>query len=191
MNTFLFRCRKCHEHGHLFRDCPLNATSKDGNPDANKNKDGFIQVPGRRKQGGWKQVAQENKDLTTNNQYEILQNQPENPPASQASPTEKTPQQTGKEKAGEAQDLNLPTSPTCSNTKTVEQTKIEDGDVEMDLDEQELAGVDLEHLEHAYRHQKLYTIPPDQLRKFHKVFLNSSAGSTARSSVGLGIQGNT
>jgi peptide methionine sulfoxide reductase MsrB len=19
-----FRCRKCHEHGHLFRDCPLN-----------------------------------------------------------------------------------------------------------------------------------------------------------------------
>jgi hypothetical protein len=22
-----FRCRKCHEHGHLFRDCPLNATT--------------------------------------------------------------------------------------------------------------------------------------------------------------------
>jgi hypothetical protein len=64
------------------------------------------------------------------------------------------------------------------------------GDAEMDLDEKELAGVDLEHLEHAYRHQKLYTIPLDQLRKVHKVFLNSSAGSTARSSKGLGIQGN-
>jgi len=62
-----------------------------------------------------------------------------------------------------------------------------DEDTEMDLDEQELAGVDLKHLEHAYRHQKLYTIPPDQLRKVHKVFLNSSAGSSARSSKGLGI----
>jgi hypothetical protein len=66
--------------------------------------------------------------------------------------------------------------------------EIEDGDAEMELEEKELAGVDLEHLEHAYRHQKLYTIPRDQLRKVHKVFLNSSAGSTARSSKGLGIQ---
>jgi hypothetical protein len=73
----------------------------------------------------------------------------------------------------------------------MEQSEIEDGDAEMDLDEKELAGVDLEHLEHAYRHQKLYTIPPDQLRKVHKVFLNSSVGSTTRSSAGLGIQGNT
>ena len=64
----------------------------------------------------------------------------------------------------------------------------EDGDAEMELEEQELAGVDMEHLEHAYMHQKLYTIPRDQLRKVHKVFLNSSAGSTTRSSKGLGIQ---
>jgi hypothetical protein len=60
---------------------------------------------------------------------------------------------------------------------------------EMELEEQDLAGVDLEHLEHAYRHQKLYTIPRDQLRKVHKVFLNSSAGSSARASKALGIQG--
>jgi len=52
-------------------------------------------------------------------------------------------------------------------------------------------SIDLEHLEHAYQHQKLYTIPPDQLRKFHNIVLNSSVGSIARSSVGLGIQGST
>jgi hypothetical protein len=61
----------------------------------------------------------------------------------------------------------------------------------MDLDEQDLVGVDLEHLEQAYRHQKLYTIPLDQLRKVHKVFLKSTTGSTAKSSLGLGLQGNT
>ena len=66
--------------------------------------------------------------------------------------------------------------------------EIEDGDAEMGPEEQELAGVDLEHLEHAYRHHKLYTIPRDQLWKVHKVFLNSSAGSIARSNKGMGIQ---
>jgi hypothetical protein len=55
--------------------------------------------------------------------------------------------------------MNLSTSPTYSNTKTVNQIELEDGYAEMDLEEKEMAGVDLEHLEHAYRHQKLYTIP--------------------------------
>jgi hypothetical protein len=47
------------------------------------------------------------------------------------------------------------------------------------LEDQELAGIDMAHLEQAYRKQQLYTIPPDQLRKVHKVFLNSSAGGSA------------
>jgi hypothetical protein len=156
--------------------------TKMGNPDASKDKDGFAQVPGKRKQGGRKQITQASKDLSTNNKYEILQDQSENPSVSQAVSMEKTPQQTSKEKVGAAQEPNPMTSPTCPNTRIVDQPKVEDADVEMDLDEKELVGVDLEHLEHAYRHQKLYTIPPDQLRKFHKVFLNSSTGSTARSS---------
>jgi hypothetical protein len=48
----------------------------------------------------------------------------------------------------------------------------------MELEEQDLAWVDLEHLEHAYRQQKLYTIPRYQLQKVHKVFLNSSVVSS-------------
>jgi hypothetical protein len=47
------------------------------------------------------------------------------------------------------------------------------------------------HLEQAYRKQQLYTIPPDQLRKVHKVFLNSSAGGSARANANLGIQKGT
>jgi hypothetical protein len=40
-----FRCRKCHEHGHLFRDCPLNATATKLNE--RKQKDDFANVTGR------------------------------------------------------------------------------------------------------------------------------------------------
>lgn len=44
-----FRCRKCHEHGHLFRDCPLN--KREENQKTNKGKDpkGFTKVGGRGK----------------------------------------------------------------------------------------------------------------------------------------------
>jgi hypothetical protein len=42
-----FRCWKCYEHDHLFRDLPLNATPK-SNEGFNENpKDSFTQVQGR------------------------------------------------------------------------------------------------------------------------------------------------
>jgi hypothetical protein len=47
-----FRCRKCHEHGHLFRECPLNTAHKEGNPESGKDKDDFAQPAGKRRQGG-------------------------------------------------------------------------------------------------------------------------------------------
>lgn len=110
--------------------------------------------------------------------------------APQAPSTEKTPQnpEKGKEKEALGQTQIIP--PSSSTVAALEPSETEDGDAEMELDEQDLASVDLEHLEHAYWHHKLYTIPPDQLRKVHKIFLNSLAGSTTRSSAGLGIQGN-
>jgi len=42
-----FRCRKCHEHDHLFGDFPQNATPRN-NEGFNENpKHGFIEVQGR------------------------------------------------------------------------------------------------------------------------------------------------
>jgi len=130
----LFRCRKCHEHGHLFRDCPLNAANKEGSSDAGKDKDGFAQVPGKRKQGKRRQTTQTSKDSSTNNKYAILQDQPENPSAPQGAKMEKTPQQMDKGKEGANTEMNPNTTPTDPTTGKGDQPKIEDGDVEMDLD---------------------------------------------------------
>jgi len=52
------------------------------------------------------------------------------------------------------------------------------------FDDGDLAGIDLEKLEEALNQKNLQTLLEEQLRKVHKVFLNSSAGSTAR----LGIE---
>jgi hypothetical protein len=187
-----FRCRKCHEHGHLFRECPLNTAHKEGNPENGKDKEGFVQPAGRRRQGGRKQPIQVSKDPSTSNKFTILQDQPENPitPANPNVPSlHNEPQTVGQsiERPPQSKEPDLPPLGLARDPPDLQE--IEDGDEEMELEEQDLAGVDLDHLEHAYRHQKLYTIPRDQLRKVHKVFLNSSAGSSARASKALGIQG--
>ena len=72
-----FHCRKFHEHGHLFRECPLNVTHKEGNPESDKDKEGFMQQAGRRRQGGRKQPSQVSKDPSTSNKFAILQDHPE------------------------------------------------------------------------------------------------------------------
>ena len=60
-----------------------------------------------------------------------------------------------------------------------------EGDTPMMLDDRELAGIDLEKLEEALNQKNLQTLPEEQLRKVHKVFLNSSTGSTARLGIAL------
>jgi hypothetical protein len=198
-----FRCRKCHEHGHLFRECPLNAVQKEAATDASKDKDGFTQIAGRRRQGTRKQPYQPGKNPLTSNKFATLQDQPDNPittstqqPSLQENEPHPHPLHKDSQAANQPQPQSPPrnTEPSSFNqSPTQEQLGMpdtDDGDDEMELEEQDLAGVDLEHLEHAYRHQKLYTIPRDQLRKVHKVFLNSSAGSSARTSKALGVQTN-
>jgi hypothetical protein len=48
------------------------------------------------------------------------------------------------------------------------------------IDETALAEIDLEKLEEALNQKDLQHIPVEQLRKVHKVFTDSTAGSTAR-----------
>jgi hypothetical protein len=79
----------------------------------------------------------------------------------QVPPIEKTNQNPEKGKVVDTPGMAQITSLPSSNTTNIKPSEIEDGDAEMDLDEHDLVGVDLVHLEQAYRHQKIYTIPTD------------------------------
>jgi hypothetical protein len=48
------------------------------------------------------------------------------------------------------------------------------GDIDMQLDDKELAEIDLEKLEEAYHKKELQSLPLEQLCKVHKVYLNST-----------------
>jgi len=182
-----FRYRKCHEHRHLFRDCPLNVVSKGEKPEMSKAKDGFIPAVGRCRQVARKTSATATKEPPSSNPFDDLHQIPENMDAPQVPHTADALHGNTKGKTMETLVLEQIPPISTSSTKDDEPLDLEEGDIKMDLDEQDLTGIDLEHLEQAYRHQQLYTIPPDQLRKVHKVFLDPSVGSTARSNTGLGI----
>jgi len=55
----------------------------------------------------------------------------------------------GTETPQKRRDANPPHPNMAQNTQKLQET--EDRDVEMEMEEHDLAGVDLEHLEHAYR----------------------------------------
>eukprot|EP00253_Pinus_taeda_P032565 PITA_32565 len=46
-----FRCRKCHEHGRLLRDCPLSKIESKSNPNAMKETEGFHKVAHKGRNG--------------------------------------------------------------------------------------------------------------------------------------------
>jgi len=46
-----FECHKCHEHGHLFRDCPLNKMESNIKTNTGKDTKGFTKVGGKVKGG--------------------------------------------------------------------------------------------------------------------------------------------
>jgi hypothetical protein len=64
--------------------------------------------------------------------------------------------------------------PTPNPTLRGRSKRDEVGDMEIELDEKNLAKIDLVSLEEAYQKKELSFIPPDQLRKVHKVYLNST-----------------
>jgi len=44
-----FRCRKFHAHGHLFRNCPLNASPKTNDNSKKSDSEGFTKVTNQKK----------------------------------------------------------------------------------------------------------------------------------------------
>jgi hypothetical protein len=136
-----------------------------------------------------KKVTTTTREPPSNNPFDALHQIPENMDYPQVPPKAKALHGNMKGKIVDTPFMEKISSIPASSAKDDKLLHPEDEDAEIDLDEQDLNGIDLENLEQSYRHQQLHTIPLDQLCKVYKVFINSSMGSIARSSSSLGIQG--
>jgi hypothetical protein len=148
MNTFPFRCRKCHEHGNLFRDFPLNAPSRPTAEekqkmdllkcrDAGNNLEKIHMQTGSRK-------------IPTNNSFDALNNLPEHEEVENPHKTSDPSKGKGKEK----QTLDPVLEKISSHDPQAQIIPGKDleedgGDTIMQIDERELEDIDLDKLEEA------------------------------------------
>ena len=69
-----FRCRRCHEHGHLFRYCPLNTQAGKSEIEGDgKDAEGFVRVTNRKRAAKKPSGPETKKKLQTHNSFAALQ----------------------------------------------------------------------------------------------------------------------
>eukprot|EP00253_Pinus_taeda_P027092 PITA_27092 len=73
-----FICCRCHEHGHLIRDCPLSKVDNRGEPKTGKDNESFHKVESKGKGGrnGSRQQCSEGKNINTN-RFQVLEEKEE------------------------------------------------------------------------------------------------------------------
>jgi len=70
----LFRCHRCHEHGHLLRDCPLGKIENKRKPNTMKDLEGFHKVVHKGKSGKKGQRTQHKEGSQGRwNQFQLLE----------------------------------------------------------------------------------------------------------------------
>jgi hypothetical protein len=158
-----FRCRRCHEHGHLYRiSLSSNKLQRQAKP-CRKMASPQLHRKGETHQRSRPQTPDKKSPPKTLMRFWISY--------------QKMRKFRTRTRILNGRKSNPP--PQTCETHTDERGE-GDGDTPMMLDDRDLAGIDLEKLEEALNQKDLQTLPEEQLRKVHKVFLNSSAGSTAR-----------
>lgn len=73
-----FRYRKCHEHGHLYRDYPLNKLDSNTKATTNNDPEGFTKVGGEGKGGKRYQKKSTEDGKPNHNSFKILEEEVEN-----------------------------------------------------------------------------------------------------------------
>ena len=67
-----FRCRKCHEHGHLIRECPLHKPTEKAKDSSDKNQDGFFRPLGKHRTNRRNPPKTGNPNKGSMNAFEVL-----------------------------------------------------------------------------------------------------------------------
>jgi hypothetical protein len=69
-----FQCRKCHAHGHLFRECPLNKQTEPPKPQLEKDEECFEKVQAKHKSHKKIPTQPNPKGPVTSNSFDSLEN---------------------------------------------------------------------------------------------------------------------
>jgi len=161
-----FRCRRCHEHGHLFRDCPLNKPQgNSGTSSENKDGEGFIKVTNRKRAAKRGSGPEVNKKSQTQNRFAVLQ-------VDASSDPKQTDQVTQKEKEETSQD---PKQKAAVNQEVTMEDKIP-MEEESEAEDMSIGELDLDGLEAAFASNQPKDITPQQVNLLEKAIIRLKTG---------------
>lgn len=194
-----FRCRKYHAHGHLFKDCPLNAKTSALDPSSTPTQDGFAKVPSckqvhKKPSTGKKPQLDSASIPSTSNSFEILSQAsneqnlnikpisspiaassyppPSGPPPESQTPkgVEATPKDSQKEPAEKANDMEFDGN--LDQPQSLDISIAENSQVQHMYEEPEsidMEGLEILQLELACKKRDYDNIPELQLNKLEVV----------------------
>lgn len=116
-------------------------------------------MQGRRKHNPKKFVTNQGKTIPTGNSFHILNQIPEDQPTTEGGSNPPSQSITDKENATPP-TISKQRAPSANLAPVIEELIIEDGgDIEMELDEKELARIDMANLEKAYHNNDFLSLP--------------------------------
>ena len=163
-----FRCKICHEHGHLLRDCPRNPKETGPDPKPKKDGEGFTKVTGKKKasrnnQGKAPQLKPEQK-----NSFEALSGLVEEGENSARNPNSTSPQ--------------LGKQPEKLNANTTDSMD----DREEEIEDMEIGDLDLDAIEQAAADKEKGFVPVEQVKLLEEAILKANPKRTMGIEQGLG-----
>lgn len=163
-----FRCRRCHEHGHLMRDCPLNQKeAEEDKTQNNKDKNDFIKPKHRKRAYRKRNIKGDTRKNLFNNPFEYLDLETDS--EGKKNTTDRETEQEGQEQPqAEGKETEMPSEEVQMQDKTeesdyeIEILTSEAGSEDQELDETlAMAGLDLSALVDKWKTEGIETAPEE------------------------------
>lgn len=173
-----FRCRKCHEHGHLIRDCPLNQKeAEEGKLQNNKAKNDFIKPKQRQRANRRRNIKGDARKNLFNNPFEFLDQDTDSDGKKDTSDKET-------EQAEQPQHQEKGKNTEIPSTEVQMQDRTEESDYETEMDTSEIGsedqelnetlvmeGLDLSALVDKWRKEGIENAPEEEISKVKDLFI--------------------
>lgn len=189
-----FRCRKCHEHGHLIRDCPLNRKeAEEDKTQNNKDKNNFIKPKNRQRANKRRNTKGDTRKNFFSNPFEFLDLETDSEEKKNTT-NEEAGQEGQKQRLGEgteAKTLNDEIHMQDRTAETDEETEMltnEEGSEDLELEDTlAMEGIDLTTLVDRWRANGIEAIPEEEIRKVKDLFIARQKAVIEKHKYKLGI----
>jgi len=154
-----FRCKICHEHGHLLRDCPQGPKAPGQDQKLKKDDEGFTKVTGKKRANRTNPGKPSTSKSAQKNSFEALSG------LEDAAALTKIPS------TNEAQKGEHAAIPSSTPMETLDLQ-------EDDLEDMEIGDLDLDAIEQAAANKGKGFVPADQVRLLEEAILNANPRRT-------------